>query len=534
METRHPRLVIAATHSGCGKTSIALGLMGAFARQGIAVRPFKAGPDFIDPAFHARACGCSSYNLDPWLMPPGMLRGIFLRHALSLKRDGTDFSPGLPLPPGGGEERSLHVPPADLQGGRIFSAMPYDAPGQGELPPLSAQGCGQGNGSSAGLAIIEGVMGLFDGLGVSAEAGTAHLAEILASPVLLIVNAKGAALSVAATVSGFASFCPPPLARPCAVAGIILNRVSGEKHYSILRQCIEDHSGIPCFGYLADRAVPALPHRHLGLVPAAEQQGLDEHLRLLADAVERGMDLEGIHALALAAPPLPAQIAAAGAAERDEVIRAPSAAQRPGRTAAKAAPLPDRHFRHGACGGAEREAVGHATEAGLNSWLKGKKSPCSELESEERPSSEGGSTQRNSEERGGTQRNSAERGGTQRDSAEHGNTRRDSEEHVGTRRDGEEHVGTRRDGEEYGVGGSIKIRSGMRIGIALDEAFSFYYQDNLDFLRDCGVELEPFSPLRDRALPSGLSGIYLGGGFPELFAAELAGNEIFRSRLREA
>lgn len=73
--------IIAGTHSGCGKTSVSLGLMRALSRRGLAVHPFKCGPDFIDPGHHTRACGCSSINLDGWMQPSAVIPDLFSRHA---------------------------------------------------------------------------------------------------------------------------------------------------------------------------------------------------------------------------------------------------------------------------------------------------------------------------------------------------------------------------------------------------------------------------------------------------------------------
>lgn len=236
-------LVLAGTHSGCGKTSLTLGLLRALTRRGVSVQPFKAGPDFIDPGLHAAACGPggrASHNLDTWMLPEAALRALFARHA-----------------------------------------------------------------HSAQVCVVEGVMGLFDGRGPTRDQGgeegsTAHLAKLLGLPVVLVVDAASQARSVAALVLGFASFDSE-----LKLAGVLLNRVASDSHEGILRRALEP-IGVPVLGCLRRNEVAALPSRHLGLVTAGDAQALDATLDALADLVERGVDipalLEFLPQIALPAP----------------------------------------------------------------------------------------------------------------------------------------------------------------------------------------------------------------------------------------
>ncbi len=141
----HPRLVVAGTHSGAGKTSAVTALLTAFGFGGVPVRPFKVGPDYIDPSFHTHVTGVPSRNLDSWLLDEGTLRGLFSKNAF----EGTE-----------------------------------------------------------GLSIIEGVMGLFDGKGSGHEGSTAHVAQLLKALVVLVIDARGLSRSAAALVSGYAEFHP--------------------------------------------------------------------------------------------------------------------------------------------------------------------------------------------------------------------------------------------------------------------------------------------------------------------------------------
>ena len=229
-----PRIVVAGTHSGVGKTTVASGLMAALSKEprGLRVAPFKVGPDFIDPSYHALATGRPGRNLDAFLSGPDL------------------------------------------------------------VAPLFAHGS-----RSADVAVVEGVMGLFDGKGGAGElASTAHVAKLLKAPVLLVVDASAMARSAAAIVHGYATFDPE-----VDLAGVILNRVGSPTHERMLRDAIEP-LGVPIFGVLRRSAVVRAPGRHLGLIPTAERE---TEARAALDAagemIARSCDIEGILRLARSA-----------------------------------------------------------------------------------------------------------------------------------------------------------------------------------------------------------------------------------------
>ncbi|MER5769904.1 cobyrinate a,c-diamide synthase [Streptomyces sp. NPDC001985] len=239
------RLVIAAPSSGSGKTTVATGLMAAFAASGLAVSPHKVGPDYIDPGYHALATGRPGRNLDAYLC-------------------GTEL-----------------------------------------MAPLFARG-------SAGcdLAVVEGVMGMYDGAAGAGElASTAQLAKLLRAPVVLVVDASSQSRSVAALVHGFLSWDPE-----VRVGGVILNKVASDRHEELLREALED-VGVPVLGVVRRRAAVATPSRHLGLVPVAERAAeAVASVEAMAELVREGCDLAGLLALARSAPPLGAEAwSAAGA-----------------------------------------------------------------------------------------------------------------------------------------------------------------------------------------------------------------------------
>ncbi|MER8187115.1 cobyrinate a,c-diamide synthase [Kitasatospora sp. NPDC094015] len=234
-----PRLVVAAPSSGAGKTTVATGLMAALSARGLAVSPHKVGPDYIDPGYHALAAGRPGRNLDAYMC---------------------------------GAER---------------------------IAPLFLHGA-----AGADVAVVEGVMGLYDGAAGQGElASTAHVAKLLAAPVVLVVDASAQSRSVAALVHGFASWDPQ-----VRLAGVILNRVASDRHEDLLREALEEGSGVPVLGAVRRAAAVATPSRHLGLIPAAErsEQALAA-VREMGELVARSVDLDGLLALAGSAPPLAAE-----------------------------------------------------------------------------------------------------------------------------------------------------------------------------------------------------------------------------------
>lgn len=228
-----PALVIAAPSSGSGKTTVATGLIGALRQAGHRVAPFKVGPDFIDPGYHALAAGRPGRNLDPVLVSEELI-GPLYRHG---SRD-TD------------------------------------------------------------IAVIEGVMGLFDGRidahpVTPARGSTAQVAELLGAPVVLVVDARGQSQSIGALLHGFSTFH-----RGAHIAGAILNRVGSPRHEQVLRQACEA-AGVTVLGAIPRHDELSVPSRHLGLVTAVEH-GDDARAAVAAMTalIARHVDLAAVAALA--------------------------------------------------------------------------------------------------------------------------------------------------------------------------------------------------------------------------------------------
>ncbi len=152
----------------------------------------------------------------------------------------------------------------------------------------------------AEIAVVEGVMGLFDGRGSSGFGSTAHVARLLDAPVVLVVDASSQSRSVAALVRGFIDFD-----RRLRVGGVVLNRVGSDRHEEVLRAVLAE-VGVPVLGVLRRDEALATPSRHLGLVPVAERAARAHvSLEMLRDRVVDGVDLSAVMALARSAPPLP-------------------------------------------------------------------------------------------------------------------------------------------------------------------------------------------------------------------------------------
>ena len=223
-----PRILLCAPASGSGKTLITCGILQALVDRGKKVASFKCGPDYIDPMFHGRVIGTKSRNLDTFFTDADTTRYLFAENA------------------------------ADCE-----------------------------------IAVAEGVMGYYDGLGgVRTEGSTYDVARTLAMPSVLIVNSRGASLSILATIKGFLDFRPDSRIR-----AVILNQVS-PMIYAQLKPLIEQELGIRVLGYVPKLTDLNLESRHLGLVLPGEIEELKEKLKRLAAAIEETLDLDALIQLA--------------------------------------------------------------------------------------------------------------------------------------------------------------------------------------------------------------------------------------------
>lgn len=318
----YPRLVLAGANSGSGKTTLTLGLILALAKRGLKIQPFKAGPDYIDAAYHSYASKRPCINLDSWMMPKETISELFAHRA-----------------------------------------------------------------KNADISLIEGVMGLYDGLNDSEAGSTAELSKILKAPVILVVNARASSGSLAALVLGYQKFDPK-----INLKGVILNNIASPTHYQSAKKSIEKRVKIPVLGFLPRDEKLKLNERHLGLTPIYEKKAFSEFSRFLCKKTNENIKIEQIITIA--------------------------------RLAKYIAPIKQKIFNN------------------------------------------------------------------------------------------------------------IKIPKKVTIAVAYDAAFNFYYQDNLDILRQNGAHLVSFSPLADKKLPKGVNGLYVGGGFPEVFAARLAKNTTLKNDIR--
>jgi cobyrinic acid a,c-diamide synthase len=227
-----PRIVIAATGSGAGKTTITIGLMAALRARGLTVAAFKCGPDYLDPTYHARVTGGVSHNLDGWMMGRAAVIATFSRAA-----------------------------------------------------------------RRADIAVIEGMMGLYDGASPSGDEGSsAEIAKWLGAPVMLVVDASGMARTIAAVAHGFTHFDPA-----VRLAGLICNRVGSRGHLDLMRMASQE---VPVVGGLPEHAAASFPERHLGLYSANEKHVPGELLDQWGRLAGEWFDLDAIVAIARSAQPL--------------------------------------------------------------------------------------------------------------------------------------------------------------------------------------------------------------------------------------
>ena len=233
---RLPRILIAAPASGGGKTTVATGLMAALRASGRTVAPFKVGPDYIDPGYHSMASGRPGRNLDSVMC---------------------------------GDEL---------------------------MAPLLAHGFVTPD--RADVAVIEGVMGLFDGQLGTGRGSSAEIATTTRTPVVVVIDTAHASLTHAAVVAGLATFDPD-----VTVAGVILNRVASSRHGAEVARGLA-RLGIPVLGQIPRTESIFVPSRHLGLVPAGEWEYSAAKVAGLGDLIAEHVDLEAVMDLAAGAPDL--------------------------------------------------------------------------------------------------------------------------------------------------------------------------------------------------------------------------------------
>lgn len=338
-----PRIMLAAPKSGSGKTLLTCGLLEVFRRRGLNPIACKCGPDYIDPMFHRYVLGIPGRNLDSFFLPTEGVREV------------------------------------------LVDAVREE---------------------QAGIAVLEGVMGYYDGLGgTETSASSWEIAEITDTPAILVLDCKGASLSAAAIASGFLHF-----REKSHIAGVILNRVSS-MYYERLAAAVEEASGLPVLGYLPESEEYHMESRHLGLFLPGEIDRLRERIGRLADQMEKSIAVDRVLEVA---GMLPLRI------ENKEKEKAENESM-------------------------EAESIA-------------KFPACQEQ----------------------------------------------------------------------------KVTSRVRIGVARDEAFCFYYQENFRLLEQMGAELVYFSPLRDKKIPDRVDGLLFGGGYPENYARELAKNAAMRESIRRS
>ena len=228
------RILIAGLRGGSGKTIVSLGLIASWRKRGMAVSPFKKGPDFIDAGWLALAASRPCHNLDPFFMPAETILSSFAEHCLY-----------------------------------------------------------------GDLAVIEGNRGLYDGMDVEGSTSTAELAKLLKTSVVLVIDCTKSTRTVAALVMGCMTFDPK-----VKICGVILNRVAGGRHESILRKSVETYCNIPVLGAIPKLKEESFPERHMGLVPTPEHAWAKNSIDMAAEMAEQFLDLEGLLAVAGQAPDL--------------------------------------------------------------------------------------------------------------------------------------------------------------------------------------------------------------------------------------
>ena len=374
------RFMIAAPLSGSGKTSLTLGLLGALTNKGANVHPFKVGPDYIDAGYHSRVCGKPSINLDSFLLGRDAVKDIFQEYFERFEKE------------------------------KLNEKLKYYRYRKDRYKGVE-------------IAVIEGVMGLYDGIGSTFEHSSYDISTIIEAPVVLVINAKGMAATAAAIVEGCKRL------GPADIRAVIFNNVSSSRVYKLLKKAVESRTEIPCVGYMPYNEFAGIPVRHLGLIPHDEIGQIDMKLKMLENLVCEYVNT-------------------------DMLLDVVKGRGRPaGASADATASVP-----------ADATAISPADSI-TNASL------------------------------------------------------------------GASAYATANAPDDLSFGATNKPR--CRIAVARDNAFNFYYEDNLVQLRKAGAELIFFSPISDETLPD-CDGAYIGGGFPEEFAKKLTENISMRKSVQKA
>ncbi|MCM1191089.1 MAG: cobyrinate a,c-diamide synthase [Butyrivibrio sp.] len=224
---KQSRILFAAPGSGSGKTLAVCGLIEVLKRRGLKVSAAKCGPDYIDPMFHRSVLGVPSGNLDTFFTEEATVR-----YLLRKQMENADFT------------------------------------------------------------VIEGVMGYYDGLGGQSEAASTYeIAGVTRTPVVLVVDGKGASVSLAAVIKGIAEYRPDS-----NLKGIFLNRVTAS-FYPRLKEMVERECGIPVVGFLPELKQLKVPSRHLGLVAPEEMEDFGVWLQSVAAEMEKSVDIDKLLAI---------------------------------------------------------------------------------------------------------------------------------------------------------------------------------------------------------------------------------------------
>lgn len=275
------RIVIAGLSGGSGKTLVSLGVVRALARSGLAVKPCKKGPDYIDAWWLALAAGHPATNLDPYFLDADTLRSLFWTQC------------GL-----AGEGCTRHADSPTTGGKHPAPADPVDLLSPADLLNPAGLSGSAGTPGPFDMAVIEGNRGLFDGRDLSGSCSTAELARILGAPVVVVMDCTKMTRTAAAIVSGLRHF-----ERGVHIAGVILNRTAGPRHRTVLRETIEHYTDVPVLGMLPKIADNPIPERHMGLVSGMEHEECVAGLDKVADIMAEHVDLHRLRQAASTAPP---------------------------------------------------------------------------------------------------------------------------------------------------------------------------------------------------------------------------------------